>query len=76
MAIAAYNAGENAVREWLFDSNHKDIEEFIEDIPYRETRKYVKKVLKSYWQYRTIEGLPILVISYQESETGKLTTDH
>lgn len=76
MAIAAYNAGENAVREWLFDSNYKDIEEFIEDIPYRETKRYVKNVLKSYWQYRTIEGLPILVISYQESETGKLTTDN
>ena len=59
LAIAAYNAGENAVKKWLVDSNHKDIEEFIEDIPYRETKRYVKKVLRSYWQYRTINGLPI-----------------
>lgn len=59
LAIAAYNAGENALKRWLFNSNHKDIEEFIEDIPYRETRGYVKKVLRSYWQYRTMEGLPL-----------------
>lgn len=59
LAIAAYNAGENALKEWLLDSNHKDIEEFIEDIPYQETRNYVKKVLKSYWQYRAINGLSI-----------------
>ncbi len=59
LAIAAYNAGERAVRKWLAGSKHRDIEEFIEDIPYRETRKYVKKVLRSYWQYRAIEGLPM-----------------
>ena len=59
LAIAAYNAGENAVRQWVSVSDHKDIEEFIEDIPYKETRRYVKKVLNSYWQYRSIEGLPL-----------------
>ncbi len=58
-AIAAYNAGENAVKKWLTDSKQKDIDEFIEDIPYGETRRYVKKVLRSYWQYRTLEGLPL-----------------
>ncbi len=59
LALAAYNAGEDATKRWLFESNHKDIDEFIEDIPYRETRRYVKKVLKSYWQYRAINGVPI-----------------
>lgn len=59
LAIAAYNAGENALKRWLIDSNHKDMDEFIEDIPYQETRNYVKRVLKSYWQYRAINGLPI-----------------
>ncbi|MBI5026628.1 MAG: transglycosylase SLT domain-containing protein [Nitrospirae bacterium] len=63
-ALAAYNAGEGALREWLQKSNHKssvrvsDMDEFIEDIPYIETREYVKKVLKSYWQYRKMWGLP------------------
>lgn len=59
LAIAAYNAGENALKKWLLDSRHKDAEEFIEDIPYQETRYYVKKVLKSYWQYRALYGLPV-----------------
>ncbi len=58
-ALAAYNAGENALKDWLYRFSNKDIDEFIEEIPYRETRRYVKKVLKSYWQYRTINGLPI-----------------
>lgn len=57
-AIAAYNAGENAVREWLKSSNYKSADEFIEDIPYDETRNYVKKVLASYLQYqRTDAGI-------------------
>jgi len=59
-AIAAYNAGENAVRRWLNKGTEVvDIDEFIEDIPYKETRRYVKKVLKSYWQYRRLYGLPL-----------------
>lgn len=56
LALAAYNAGENALREWLFRLDGKDMDEFIEEIPYRETRDYVKRVLKSYWRYRSIYG--------------------
>lgn len=59
LAIAAYNAGENILREWTMRFDQSDIIEFIENIPYRETRRYVKKVLKSYWQYRIINGLPV-----------------
>lgn len=51
IAVAAYNAGEHAVREWLRNSNYKTIDEFIEDIPYDETRNYVMRVLVSYVQY-------------------------
>jgi soluble lytic murein transglycosylase len=59
LAIAAYNAGENAVRKWILNSGRQETDVFIEDIPYSETKKYVKNVLKSYWRYRTIEGLPV-----------------
>ncbi len=51
-ALAAYNAGEAAVRKWEKDGSYKNIDEFIEDIPYGETQNYVKKVLTSYFQYR------------------------
>lgn len=57
--LAAYNAGENNLKRWLEQYDRNDLIEFIENIPYRETRFYVKKVLRSYWQYRTINGLPL-----------------
>ncbi|MBI4686181.1 MAG: transglycosylase SLT domain-containing protein [Nitrospirae bacterium] len=59
LAVAAYNAGENALQKWLEQYSYSGLDEFIEDIPYTETRNYVKKVLRSYWQYRRIEGLPL-----------------
>jgi len=49
--LAAYNAGEFNVKKWQ-QCNHKAADEFIEDIPYSETRNYVKKVMTSYFQYR------------------------
>jgi soluble lytic murein transglycosylase len=58
-ALAAYNAGENALKKWMAKYNDNDLVEFIENIPYKETRFYVKRVLKSYWRYRTINGLPV-----------------
>jgi len=50
-ALAAYNAGEAAVRRWEQEGGRRNVDEFIEDIPYAETRNYVKKVLTSYFQY-------------------------
>lgn len=48
--IASYNAGEEAVGRWVKNTDTKDIEEFIEEIPYEETNNYVKKVLTNYWE--------------------------
>lgn len=53
-ALAAYNAGPNQVRRWLGrlgDRTDTD-DEFIEEIPFSETRAYVKRVLGSYYRYR------------------------
>lgn len=50
--LASYNAGEVIVRKWQQRGNYKSADEFIEDIPYPETRNYVKKVLTSYFQYK------------------------
>jgi len=58
-ALVAYNAGENALKKWMTQYSYDDLIEFIENIPYKETRFYVKKVLRSYWQYRTMNGLPV-----------------
>lgn len=53
-AIAAYNAGPNAVDEWLKKWGAANIDEFVENIPYQETRKYVEKVLGYYEAYKAI----------------------
>ena len=50
-ALAAYNAGQDKVREWLKAGNYGAYDEFIEDIPYAETRNYVKSVLVTYFSY-------------------------
>lgn len=50
--LAAYNAGEAAVRKWEEKGKYKSVDEFIEDIPYAETRNYVKKVITSYYEYK------------------------
>lgn len=52
-AVAAYNAGEHRVNSWL-KKNYKDEDEFVEDIPFGETRNYVKKVMKSYFIYKKL----------------------
>jgi soluble lytic murein transglycosylase len=53
-ALAAYNAGEEKVEQWLQRGNYKSADEFIEDIPYPETRNYVKKVLTTFFEYKKI----------------------
>lgn len=45
LATAAYNAGKTRVKEWLEKSNTRDAIQWIEQIPYKETREYVKNVL-------------------------------
>ena len=55
--IAAYNAGELAVKMWQARGNYRSVDEFIEDIPYAETRNYVKKVLTSYFQYKKLSSV-------------------
>lgn len=52
IATAAYNAGEERVRDWLNKGGYRSPDEFVEDIPYEETRNYVKRVLTTYIKYR------------------------
>lgn len=50
-AIASYNAGEEVVRKWQKAGNYKSLDEFIEDIPYEETKNYTKRVITTYFEY-------------------------
>jgi soluble lytic murein transglycosylase-like protein len=50
-AISAYNGGIGSVSGWRINLNYTDTDEFVEQIPYEETKNYVKKVFRSYWNY-------------------------
>jgi len=52
LALAGYNGGPVRVKKWLKKYPEFDLDEFVEDIPFRETRNYVKKVMKSYYGYK------------------------
>ncbi len=60
--IASYNAGEAPVSKWISTRYFGSWEQFVENIPYEETRKYVKLVLRNAYIYRGLsltEGAPI-----------------
>jgi len=52
--LAAYNGGQGQVKEWInkgvWDGNGDN----LEDIPFRETRQYVRKVKRAYLRYEQI----------------------
>ena len=51
-ALAAYNAGEDRVAEWTMGQNYQETAEFVESIPFTETREYVQIVLRNAELYR------------------------
>jgi soluble lytic murein transglycosylase len=53
-ALAAYNAGDTPVRQWLASNDYKDVPEFVESIPYTETREYVQAILRNREIYRAL----------------------
>ncbi len=53
LGLAAYNAGPHAAQQWVRRFPLDDPDAFVERIPYKETRLYVKKVLKNYTVYKT-----------------------
>jgi soluble lytic murein transglycosylase len=54
LIIASYNAGPHHVLGWLKDFGDLEFDEFIEHIPYLETRNYVKKVMRNYFVYESL----------------------
>jgi soluble lytic murein transglycosylase len=52
--LAAYNAGPNRVAEWLTWANYAEPAEFVETIPFTETREYVQSVLRNAAMYKRI----------------------
>jgi soluble lytic murein transglycosylase len=57
-ALAAYNAGSDRVEEWLGQGTYRDPQEFVESIPFTETREYVQAILRNASVYKQIYGTP------------------
>jgi soluble lytic murein transglycosylase len=53
-ALAAYNAGEDRVLAWTAGQSYQETAEFVESIPFTETREYVQIVLRNANVYRQI----------------------
>jgi soluble lytic murein transglycosylase len=72
LAIAGYNAGEAAVDRWLTERGELDMDEFMETIPYDETRNYTKRVLASYFAYTWLYGgKPVPALPLRARGEGK-----
>ena len=60
LAIMAYNAGPGNVNKWLGMMGNLPLDEFVEEIPFSETRGYVKRVLRSIQIYGSLFNEPKL----------------
>jgi soluble lytic murein transglycosylase len=57
-ALAAYNAGSDRVEDWLSQGKYRDPPEFVESIPFTETREYVQAILRNASLYKQLYGTP------------------
>jgi soluble lytic murein transglycosylase len=57
-ALAAYNAGSDRVEEWMGQGKYRDPQEFVESIPFTETREYVQAILRNAAVYKQLYGTP------------------
>ena len=53
-ALAAYNAGIDRVNDWRKNGNFADVEEFVESIPFTETREYVQAIMRNAVIYKLL----------------------
>src|SRR3984957_12025451 len=55
-ALAAYNAGEERVAQWTAGQSYREPAEFVDSIPFTETREYVEIVTRNADIYRKLYG--------------------
>jgi soluble lytic murein transglycosylase len=55
-ALAAYNAGDSRVVDWQAAGPYEGMDEFVESIPFTQTREYVEAILRNEETYRSIDA--------------------
>jgi soluble lytic murein transglycosylase len=55
-ALAAYDAGDERVHNWQAAGPYQGIDEFVESIPFTETREYVESILRNLETYKAINA--------------------
>lgn len=53
-ALASYNAGDTPVKAWVGANDYRDMPEWVESIPYTQTREYVQAIVRNRELYRAI----------------------
>ena len=66
--FAAYNAGETNVSKWLKDKDYSDGNGNLTEIPFKETRNYVKKVNDAVSTYKELYYSNINTTTKKEGE--------
>ncbi len=56
-ALAAYNAGDSRVTDWEGAGPYHGMDEFIESIPFTQTREYVQAILRNVETYKAIDAV-------------------
>jgi soluble lytic murein transglycosylase len=78
LVIGGYNAGEGGVDRWLRERGDLELDEFIETIPFDETRGYTKRVLSSYltyaWLYDSEKPVPAIDFKLHKPDAKKVAT--
>lgn len=54
LALTAYNAGKGNVKKWIEQGTIKEDGSDIENIPYKETNNYVRKIIRDYKIYQEL----------------------
>jgi soluble lytic murein transglycosylase len=66
-ALAAYNAGDSRVADWEAAGPYSGMDEFVESIPFTQTREYVEAILRNEETYRAIDNFSV---SQSRERTG------
>ncbi len=69
-ALAAYNAGDNRVTDWQAAGPYHGTDEFVESIPFTETREYVQAILRNQDIYRGIDQYAASLQNTQRAASG------